>query len=247
MDVEAVNVILGVVAIVLTLGSGWYGYVRIFRRPRPYFLSRTFDLVQLAAEDRKAEAERVLEGEDLPTAMCRLGWWNAGRGAASDVVIDVETPGEIVDYSLSPDQEDVRGPWEVTQDPFEGGAENHIRVRQESLKPGSRFDLAVGFWPEREGSAQVRCYADGREIPKHGSSPRLFFLGLLPGIVGGFVASVFVADMVRDLRPGWDSTSVLISVAVVILGAAVLGILFAWGLPRMSRFLLRVDYVSGAD
>lgn len=251
MDASTVNIILGIAGIVVTLVGGGIGIRKLWRQPRLYYESSMFDLVQLADEDRKELAEEVLEREGLPTSMCRVDWWNAGRGTASDVTIDVQTPGKIIDWSIEPDTDDVRGPWEVSKDPIDGqeeNANNHIRIEQDNLKARSRFSLSAGFhYDDEEDLGTVRCYADGRRIERYFSASRVHFLRMLPMILLILIGVATLVYVGLDARPEWGARELVGILALLVGMSFIASLVGRWGIPKWFNFVRRRERLEESD
>lgn len=194
---DSLSLIIGALA-----GIGGLATIHHFVvRPRVYSRNRSWDVVQSADPGRKKRTEQVLANQRMPTATLELLWWNEGRRSAKDIVLDVEVPGVIWEWEMSPkNANDVAAPWTVLNDPRLSGEPARLRIQQPQLRPRTYCKLLVGWHPDGSSKApKVRIYQGDRTVRSE-LGVRFAEAGAFMGAFG-FVLGYFVLPALGTVSP----------------------------------------------
>ena len=110
MAFEIKDILSFVVALLLG-GSGYAAIYAFVVRPRVYFDTRDQRTVKTFSEKHRQQVEEALKNQGVPTAFFEVSWWNRGLRAANEITIEVQTPGRIRTWELSPDKSDLATTW----------------------------------------------------------------------------------------------------------------------------------------
>jgi hypothetical protein len=209
----------------LLLGGSLYA---AFVRPRVYLGTRLYSTARALPPGQRKRILDVLDRERVPTAFIELEWWNAGRRAATDIAIEVTTPGEILTHELAPYSEDLAAGWRLSEPlPGTAASPNRLRIIQASLMPDARTSLIVGYAPtaDDEEDPQARAFLKDRPVRPWARSHSIYegLVGLLA--MGGCFLVGGVLESWRPFGPKTVGLGILIGLAALVP--------LAWLAPRL--------------
>lgn len=212
--------------VALLAGGGGVALIhRIYVRPKVYSRAEIRRLVPQRGDPRHQRAERILKEQGLPTAIAEVAWWNSGKRTAEDIVVEVNVPGEIVEVSVTPEEDNIDAPWEMAKRPEDYDEDCALRITQPELKPEGEVHVTVGFEAGDKEEGTISGYFSNREIAD-ADTPSRRLLTVLPALllgVGVFVwMGVMAVQEADSLVSGLLQLGAVLGISVAIGGVGLL-------------------------